>query len=262
MNYIFASARVDERGKYSGGKAGDQKQSGGGDDYKGEVSMQTFYNHAKGWYGLRWKSVDYAEKFVKAVKSLVNDPNIGYDQGNRLSIMNYNGSGKVECDCSSLMRKAIKETTGKDVGNFTTANAKTVLINSGFFTNIGSITTSSTLYNGDIAVTKTKGHIGAIVEGHTRQATTVTKCPYSEPTTTMAKGSKGNGVKWVQWHLIKAGFLSAQNSKGNSNIDGSFGNLTYNAVIAFQTKYPECGSNGKPDGRVGKASRAKLKSLV
>ena len=39
-NTIIGSARCDEYGRYSGGSAGDQKQTTK-PDYKGEVSMQT-----------------------------------------------------------------------------------------------------------------------------------------------------------------------------------------------------------------------------
>lgn len=261
MVYTFASARHDERNKYSGGSAGDQLQTSKTKDTKGEVSMQTLYNHAKGWYCLRWKNVEYSKKFAENVKKLVNDPNIGYDQGNRLSIMNYNGKTKVECDCSSLMRRAIKDTTGKDVGNFTTQNEKTVLLNSGFFTNAGTVTTASTLYTGDILVTKTQGHTGAIVQGHDR-ASSKTKCPYTEPTAILKYNSKGEGVKWLQWHLIKAGYLKKENSKGETSITGLFGDKTKEAVIKLQQKYPNCGTNGKPDGLVGANTRAKLKALV
>lgn len=263
MAYIFASARHDENGKYANGKVGDQLQSGSGDDYKGEVSMQDFYNHTKGWYGLRWKSDDYAEKFAAAMKKLVNDSNIGYDQNNRTSIMTYDGTKKVECDCGTLVRRAIKDATGIDVGNFTTANARAILLNSGLFTELGAVNTNSTLYNGDITVTRTKGHIGAIVKGNSRAVTTTkATCPYAEPTSTVKRGQSGNSVKWVQWHLIQLGYLPAKKSNGNSNVDGSFGTNTESAVKAFQTKYPECGTNGKPDGKVGAKSRAKLKSLV
>lgn len=56
----------------------------------------------------------------------------------------------------------------------------------------------------------------------------------------------GNDVKWVQYHLIRLGFLPAKNSKGKSNIDGIYGKDTKNAVIAAQKHY-----GIKPDGIVG-----------
>lgn len=95
-----------------------------------------------------------------------------------------------------------------------------------------------------------------------KQTTTKKKCPYNEPSTVVRRGHTGNCVRWVQWHLIEAGFMSAKNYAGASNIDGDFGLLTLAGVRAFQKNYPECGTKGKPDGEVGKKSRAKLKSLL
>lgn len=48
---------------------------------------------------------------------------------------------------------------------------------------------------------------------------------------------RGNDVGWVQYHLIRLGFLSAKNSKGKSNIDGIFGPDTQAAVKQAQTHY-------------------------
>lgn len=96
----------------------------------------------------------------------------------------------------------------------------------------------------------------------TKKTTPKEKCPYTEPTKTVKQGQTGNSVRWVQWHLIKAGYMSAKNYAGASNIDGDFGLLTLAGVRALQKKYPECGTNGKPDGEVGKKTRSKLKSLL
>lgn len=75
------------------------------------------------------------------------------------------------------------------------------------------------------------------------------KCPYKEPKTSIRRGSRGEGVKWVQWHLIKHGF-----SCGESEIDGSCGKDTQRAILAFQK------SRGlAPDAVCGPATRAALK---
>jgi hypothetical protein len=45
---------------------------------------------------------------------------------------------------------------------------------------------------------------------------------------------KGNDVKWVQYELVRKGFMPSVNAKGKTNIDGYFGKTTSDAVKAFQ----------------------------
>lgn len=47
----------------------------------------------------------------------------------------------------------------------------------------------------------------------------------------------GDDVKWLQYHLVRLGFLPELNSKGKSNIDGVFGPDTEAAVLAAQEHY-------------------------
>lgn len=68
-------------------------------------------------------------------------------------------------------------------------------------------------------------------------------CPFKEPTGIVKRNSRGEGVKWVQWHL-------------DITTDGIFGGGTANAVIAFQRKY-----GLDADGIVGPATRKKLKEV-
>ena len=53
------------------------------------------------------------------------------------------------------------------------------------------------------------------------------KCPYSEPSIHVLRGSAGEGVKWVQWQLGRLGYAPG-------SIDGIFGAATDKAVRAFQ----------------------------
>lgn len=81
---------------------------------------------------------------------------------------------------------------------------------------------------------------------------------YKEPLLTMKVGSKGDGVKWVQWHLVRLGYLAEKTAKGNSNIDGVFGTGTEAAVKAFQKKaFPNAPKEW--DGKVGSKTRAAMK---
>ena len=74
-------------------------------------------------------------------------------------------------------------------------------------------------------------------------------CPYKEPDVTVRQGDSGEYVKWVQWYLVKLGYLSSL-----SDVDGSFGPGTNTAVVAFQKA-----NNLDADGLVGPASREAMK---
>ena len=50
---------------------------------------------------------------------------------------------------------------------------------------------------------------------------------YSEPSITLKKGTYGTGVKWLQDMLNHNGY--------SINVDGEFGNQTYNTVCDFQS---------------------------
>lgn len=165
---VIGSARSDERGKYSGGAAGDQRQTSA-DDYKGEVSLQSFYVHKKGWAILRPKSKIHAERIAAKMRTACGNPNLGYDQGNRLGVTLYGvaTATKTECDCSSLVRQCVEEATGVDPGNFTTADEKAVLLRTGLFEAI-TYKSGVVLYEGDVLVTQTKGHTVIVVSGASR----------------------------------------------------------------------------------------------
>ena len=72
-------------------------------------------------------------------------------------------------------------------------------------------------------------------------------CPYKEPTSTLRQGNTGEGVKWLQWHLYKLGYLTS------GDIDGDFGPTTLNAVKKYQTA-----KGLDVDGVVGSGTRGQL----
>lgn len=156
-------ASIDENGNISGGAAGDQT--------KKEVCKRTYYMHSKGWYLLRPKSIDHANAIAEAMLRACKNDKIGYDQNSRLGIITHGTSTKTktECDCSSLVRQCVIEATGKDAGNFTTGNEATCLENTGLFKKRVAVTSKTVLHNGDILVTKTKGHTVIVVEGNPRK---------------------------------------------------------------------------------------------
>ncbi len=168
MALKIGHASIDERGKIIGGKAGDQTGK--------EACIRSYYMHSKGWYMFRFIAVTHAEAMAEAMKQAANNKNIGYDQGERLDIMaalkKYGTLEKIaeptECDCSSLIRACIYQATGIDVGNFNTESQPTVLEKSKLFKKRVSVTASTELCDGDILVTKKKGHTVAIVSGNSR----------------------------------------------------------------------------------------------
>ncbi len=162
---IIGSARIDENGKTTGGKPGDQKQVST-PDYKGEVAMQDFYISAKGWIILRPKNSEHAEKIAGAMIAACNNSNIGYSQNDRYAILADGTASKkpTNCDCSSLVRECVKEGTGKDPGNFDTSAEAKVLTKTGLFDQI-EYARGMALYAGDVLVTKSKGHTVIVIQG-------------------------------------------------------------------------------------------------
>lgn len=182
------SARSDEKGKYVNGAVGDQTGA--------EVSTQNYYLHSKGWYLLRPKEVNVANAIAEAMQQACDNANIGYDQGNRLGVIEqlktYGTMAKIavktECDCSSLVRGCCIQAGIKDPGNFTTANEASKLIATGAFEDKVSVKSTTTLYNGDILVTKTKGHTVVVVSGRARAVKSI-----DEIAKEVIDGKWGNG---------------------------------------------------------------------
>ena len=87
----FGSARIDENGKATGGKAGDQTGK--------EVSEQGFYMHSKGGLCFRPKSVSVANDLALVMHDACANNNIGYDQSNRqimTMLKKYGSTAKIK----------------------------------------------------------------------------------------------------------------------------------------------------------------------
>lgn len=161
MAVYVGSARIDERGKISGGRAGDQTGN--------EVGGQTWYLHKKGWVVIRAKDPAARLKIAAAMKAACDNNHIGYDQSNRSGLWNaikskgYNPALctiDTETDCSALVRVccayggiiAPDFNTSLEVKTLKATN-KFDIIEDSKYTN-----SSDYLLAGDILVTKTKGH--------------------------------------------------------------------------------------------------------
>lgn len=242
MATIIGSARIDERGKASGGKAGDQKQKSV-PDYKGEVAMQNFYVSSKGWYILRAKSPAVASSIALSMTIACNNPNIGYNQAKRLDIIKAgtHATSPTSCDCSSLVRQCIRE-AGVEVGNFTTANEANVLTATGQFEKL-TYKKGTALFLGDILVTCVKGHTVVVTSGATRAESV----PIASPM--VKNGTRGANAKLLQQNLNACGYRLEE--------DGIFGKLSTQALKEWQAV------NGLVvDGIYGKKSEAKMKALL
>lgn len=163
MMVLFGSARIDENGKITGGKPGDQTGR--------EVATQSYYMSSKGWIGLRQKDPLVAVKLAEAMLEACNNNCIGYNQNKRsgviIQLKIFGNLRRIavntDSDCSSLVRACVIQATGKDPGNFNTATEKQKLLAAGFYE--VQIRKAADCRTGDILVTKTKGHTVIVVSG-------------------------------------------------------------------------------------------------
>jgi hypothetical protein len=177
-----------------------------------------------------------------------NNKHLGYDQSNRLGVMTYgiDSTKDTECDCSSLVRACLKY-CGINVNNFTTSNAATTIVNSGYFTKVA-FTSLSAVQTGDILCTKTKGHIVICIAGVARGAAVPTKPMVASPT--IKKGVQGIHASYLQRDL---NYVLGTNLVA----DGVVGAKTVEAIKQFQKMV-----GLKADGVYGPASYAKMKALL
>lgn len=216
MTLIIGSARMGENGHITGGAAGDQTG--------GEVSMQNYYMHSKGWYCLRPKSENVADKMAKAMGQACNNNNIGYDQNSRNGVITqlkkYGTLAaiktKTESDCSSLVRACVLQATGRDVGEMYTGNLASVLEASGMFEKRFSVSSESQLYNGDVLVTKTKGHTVVVVSGRPRRQS-------GSEETTPPVSSSNNVFKGQKWLNSNYSSVIKKATGKLLEVDGSYG---------------------------------------
>lgn len=198
--YIIGSARINENGKTTGGKLGDNNGK--------EVSTQDFYEHSKGWYVLRAKDKKHRKLLAEAMKKACNNNNIGYDQNKRLYIIRDGIESKnpTACDCSSLVRACIIYATGKDVGNFTTYNEVQILKNSKLFEDKIAYNSKTKLEAGDILVTKVKGHTVIVIStGITISNKKTAETDIDKIANDVIDGKYGNGQTRVK-ALTDAGY--------------------------------------------------------
>lgn len=160
MKVKIGSARINENGKVTGGKAGDQTGK--------EVMEQEFYMHSKGWRILR--PTAHAKEIAENMKKACANNNIGYSQSGRYGLMrelpevkgDFSKVKKCCTDCSALVRECVRYAFGKFVPDFNTSSEVFTLTKNGFCKEVkGKL--PDDLKPGDILVTKSKGHTAIVV---------------------------------------------------------------------------------------------------
>ena len=218
------SARIDERGNANWGKAGDQNSR--------EVATEPYYSHRLGWYLLRPKEAAVANKLAQAMREACANDNIGYSQSDRYGVLNnlkiYGSIAKIKAktnaDCSSLVRACCIQ-SGILVGDFNTSRAVAVLEKTGAFQKAVIVTNDTKLCQGDILVTRSKGHTAIVTEGYPREDEKPTTKPSAKPKPDKAAGKAKKSIEEVarevlagKWgnnperkdKLIKAGYAPAE----------------------------------------------------
>lgn len=235
------------------GNNGRDGKAKAGDQTGKEVCIRTFYK--KPWkYLLRCKDRDKAETMANACESMCNNPNIGYDQSNRLTLHNalvknnYHYTfinSPVETDCSAFMTCCAEcagifpvyvsgnaPVTANMVNKFQATGAFDVIVDENYINN------EKNLLRGDILVGPPNTHTVMVLDNGSNEPKKSTK-------PVVRRGSKGNYVVELQAALNRSGYKLAT--------DGDFGPATDAAVRDYQKN-----NNLVVDGVVGPATWSKL----
>lgn len=241
MAVRIGHASGDERGKASGGKAGDQTGK--------EVCIRSWYNRP--WnVVLRPRSAALAEKSALACEAACGNKKIGYDQGGRNTLndkaraVDYDLakiSSACECDCSSLMHVcAIAGGARLDYGanGYTTSTMVKAYIASGDYeklTDSKYLTSDKYLKRGDILVKEGSHTAMALEDGACAEPSAAVYEPeivtiyYSVRLPLLVRGMKSDAVKAVQQLLLAKGYELPR-----YGADGDFGEETENALLCYQ----------------------------
>ena len=256
MAVKISHASIDENGKAKGGKAGDQTGK--------EVKISNWYK--SNWsYVARPRDKAVADRVVKEAIAGANNPNIGYDQGERNDLLTE--AKKVgfdlakiavpcEADCSSFVSVCVLA-SGVDLkysSNLpTTSNLRSKLAATGVFeilTDRKYLTTAAHLRAGDVLCNEGAHVVVVLDDGANAGVVEAPAAPvsankirsgatYSVKLPLVQKGDEGPVVEAIQ-SLLKLANCDP------GTVDGEFGIRTQAAVVAFQN------ANGlETDGKVG-----------
>ena len=164
----IGGASIDERGKASGGQAGNQTGR--------ELRKQAYYDHAKEWYVFRARNPAVREDVALAMERAIANRQIGYDQLQNQTLWNQikdkgfdpaQATAPCETDCARLVRVCVAyafERNGLDAGavpDWYTGTLPKLIMGLGEFekyTDSKHCRGGRYLARGDILCTRSKGH--------------------------------------------------------------------------------------------------------
>ena len=232
----IGGASIDERGKASGGQAGNQSGR--------ELRRQAYYDHAKEWYVFRAKSPAVREDIALAMERAIANRNIGYDQLQNQTLWNQiKGKGydparatsPCETDCARLVRVCVAygfNENGLDasaVPDWYTGTLPRLIMGLGEFvkyTDDKHCKGGRMLARGDILCTRSKGHTVVVLnDGDLFDGGEDAGWELGERI--LRDGDYGADVEELQQRLKAAGYDPGE-------IDGEYGPNTAGAVRALQ----------------------------
>ena len=250
-------ASINERGRASGGSAGDQTGK--------EVFIRSWY---KGNWNvvLRPKKSSLAEKSAKFVEDVCKNSAIGYDQGGRNSLytqakkVGFDGTKvttKCECDCSSFMHVAA--IAGGANIPYGTNGATTRTMRSKFaangdyqvLTDSKYLTSDKYLKRGDILIREGAHTVMALENG-----SAIPKQEEKKPTPAVTPTVNTNKIDTVR----EVQSWANSNYKAGLAIDGLYGSKTKKALIKIlQTELNQTYKAGLAvDGSFGSKTKAAI----
>lgn len=211
------------------------------------MKEEKLYNHKLGWVVIRAKDHAIRNTLARAMRICCQNPHLYYNQARRTEInqRGINANYKTAGDCSSTVRACIQY-AGYNVPNFNTETELSTLLGTGHFEKVNF--DEKNLRNGDILVTKKKGHTVIVTSG---AETSLEKPLVAVPT--VRRGSRGTNAMRLQADLqyLKISYFSKY------GLDGIIGAESEKAIKDFQKKYGLV-----VDGIYGKKSYAKMQELI
>lgn len=238
----IGNAVCNEFGTAKGGDPGNQTGN--------ELRRQKWYDNKKGWRVFRARSVAVAQQIAAAMRAACDNMAIGYDQSTRNTL--YTLASKVEfdparvttpcnTDCSALVRVCCAF-AGIKMRDFNTATEAARLLATGQFVELtDSKYTDQAAYlcEGDILVTRTKGHTAVVLNNGNKAEREENDDPTPTPSGAyvfkrlLKYGCKGEDVNELKKLLIAHGYDTGITV--DTETSGNFGGSTRKMVKAYQS---------------------------